>query len=171
MLGMQFLGQIVGAHDQHGEAGRGGHDRLGVQHGHRGLEHGPQRGAGRRIGGLEPGHELEHLGGGVHLGHQHGGGAGGGRSGEIVGMPLRADAVDTDDEFLGPVLTGAHRGAHTVAGLGLGVGGHGILEIEDERVGGDALCFLEGTLVGAGHVEHRATGTQVGSHRDSLQNP
>ena len=54
-------------------------------------------------------------------------------------------------------------GADPVAGLGLGVGGDGVLEVEDERVGGEALGLLEGPLVGAGHVEDGAAGAERSS--------
>ena len=52
-------------------------------------------------------------------------------------------------------------GAHPVAGLGLGVGGDGVLEIEDQGVGREALGLLEGALVGAGHVEDGAAGEDL----------
>ncbi len=52
--------------------------------------------------------------------------------------------------------------AHPLAGVGLGVGGHGVLEVEDDGVGGQALGLLEGPLVGAGHVEDRAAGPEGG---------
>ena len=45
------------------------------------------------------------------------------------------EAVHPDGDLLAAVLAGAHRGAHPVAGVGLGVGGDGVLEVEDERVG------------------------------------
>ena len=44
VLGVELLGQVVGAHDQHGEALGGGGDLLGVEHGDRRLDHGPDRG-------------------------------------------------------------------------------------------------------------------------------
>ncbi len=92
------------------------------------------------------------------LRHDHPGGPRRGRRGDVVGVPRRVEAVDPDGDLLAAVLAGAHRGAHAVAGVGLGVGGDGVLEVEDERVGGQRLGLLERPLVGAGHVEHRAAG-------------
>ena len=54
--------------------------------------------------------------------------------------------------------------AHTrLAGLDLGVGRDGVLEVEDQRVGRQALGLLERPLVGAGHVQHRAARPQGSS--------
>ncbi len=97
----------------------------------------------------------------VDLGHHDGGRAGRGGGGEVVGVPLGVEAVDPDGQLsLGAVLAGGDRGADPLAGLGLGVGGDGVLEVEDEGVGGEALGLLEGPLVGAGHVEDRAAGAE-----------
>ena len=76
---------------------------------------------------------------------------------EVVVVPLGADAVDPDGQLAVAVLAGADGGADALAGLRLGVGGDGVLEVEDERVGVDALGLLERALVGAGHVQDGAS--------------
>ena len=58
-----------------------------------------------------------------------------------------------------PPATAAH---DPVARLGLGVGRDGVLEVEDERVGLEALGLLEGPLVRARHVEDRAARRERG---------
>ena len=47
----------------------------------------------------------------------------------------------------------------------LGVGGDGVLEVEDDRVGGDGLGLLERPLVGRWHVQHRAARPQSTDRR------
>ena len=86
-----------------------------------------------------------------------------GGGGDVVVVPLRADAVDPDRQLAVAVLARRDGGAHAVAGLGLGVGGDGVLEVEDQRVGVDALGLLERALVGAGHVEDGAAGAERAS--------
>ncbi len=60
-----------------------------------------------------------------------------------------------------PYIAGLHRGDGLGPGVGLGVGGDGVLEVEDDRVGRDRLRLLEGALVGRRHVQHRAARAQV----------
>ncbi len=123
------------------------------------LDHGPDLGVVGGPAGLERRLDGVHVGGRVHLGHDDGVGAGLGDRGDVVGVPLGVEAVDPDRQLLGAVLAATAAAAHDpVAGLGLGVGGDGVLEVEDEGVGGEALGLLERPLVGAGHVEHGAAG-------------
>ncbi len=165
VLGPQLLGQVVGAHDQHGQPlGRQRH-LLGVQHGDGRLDHGPQ---GRVVGGaalLQALHDGVDGLGRVDLGHDHGRGAGRGHGPQVVGVPGRADAVDADGHLALAVAAGGGGLAHPVAGLGLGVGGHGVLEVEDEGVGRQRGGLLQRPLVGAGHVQHAAAGPERGVDR------
>ena len=161
VLGVELLGQVVGAHDQHGEALGGGRDLLGVEHGDRRLDHGPDRRCGparRRPRGpsrwrrrRRPSRPW----------------APPPRPGRPRRRPRRSsachcgvEAVDPDGELAVAVLARGDGGADPVAGLGLGVGGDGVLEVEDDGVGGEALGLLERPLVGARHVEHRAAGPE-----------
>src|SRR5690606_38782719 len=103
----------------------------------------------------------------AHLGDDDGVGPGLGDGPQVVVVPGRADPVGPDRQLLRPVLARVHRCADPVPGLRLGVGGDGVLEVEDQRVGGDRLGLLQRPLVGAGHVEDGAAGA-VGlvGHRD-----
>ena len=72
-----------------------------------------------------------------------------------------AEPVDPDGHLPAAVAAGSSL-AHLVAGLRLGVGGDGVLEVENEGVGGQA-GLLQRPLVGAGHVEDRAAGSEAAS--------
>ena len=157
---MQFLGQVVGAHHQHREAlGRGG-DVGAVEHRLGRLDHGPDLGVFGRPTRLKPSLDGRHIGGRVHLGHHNGGGPGGRGGRQVVGVPVGVQPVHPDGQLAVAVLAGGQGGHDVVTGLGLGIGRHGILQVEDQRVGGQPLGLLERTRVGAGHVQHRTSGAQ-----------
>ena len=75
---------------------------------------------------------------------------------QVIGAPGRIDRIDPDDELARPIAAAFDRGDHLVARLGLGVWGHRILEVEDERIGGQAPGFFEGPVIGARHIENTA---------------
>ena len=79
------------------------------------------------------------------------------RSSSCHGVPSPLMRIATSRRA---VAAGGRRLAHPVAGLGLGVGGDGVLEVEDQGVGGQALGLLQRPLVGARHVEDRAAGPE-----------
>ena len=123
VLGVQLLGEVVGAHDQHREPLGGAGDLLAVQHCLRCLDHGPQLRVFRRTGGLHGSHQLAHLVGGAHLRHDDAVRAGGAGRGEVGVVPLRADPVDADGDLAAPVLARSRCGTGVLARLLLGVGG------------------------------------------------
>ena len=84
---------------------------------------------------------------------------GGGRQVGVV--PLGADAVDADRQRAPAVLAARRGGAGRLAGGGLGVGGDGVLEVEDQAVARDRLGLLQRPLVGARHVEDAAQRGEV----------
>ena len=79
-------------------------------------------------------------------------------------MPLGVGAVDADRHLARAVLAGRGRRAGRVASGRLGVGGDGVLEVEDQRVARDRLRLLQRTLVGGRHVEHRPPRPEVRGH-------
>ena len=84
-------------------------------------------------------------------------------------MPLGVGAVDPDRHLALAVLARRRRGARSGASSDLGVGGDGVLEVEDQPVAGDRLGLLQRALVGRGHVEHGAAGAEGSIHQDVLR--
>jgi hypothetical protein len=91
-----------------------------------------------------------HVGHRADLGYHDGGRAGLGGGGDVGRVPLGVEPVHPDGDLLGAVVTRRGRRAHPLAGFGLGVGSHGVLEVEDQGIGVDALGLLERPLVGIG---------------------
>ncbi len=60
------------------------------------------------------------------------------------------------------VAAALHGGADLLAGDLLGIRRHRVLQIEDQRVGGQGLRLVERPLVGTGHIEHAATQAEIG---------
>ena len=81
--------------------------------------------------------------------------------GEIGLAPGRVEPVDADDELALAIAAGLDRVADLLARGFLGFGGDGVLEIEDQRVGGEGLGLLQRAGVRARHVEHAASGTDL----------
>ena len=159
VLGVQLLGEVVGAHHEHGEPVRGGRDLLAVQHRRRGLDHRPERGVLRRSGGLHRGDQAADLLRRADLGHDDRVGSGRAaarRSASCHCVPMPLTRIV---ELAPAVLTGPRCGTGVVARRLLRVGGDGVLEVEDQRVDREGLGLLQGPLVGGGHVEDRTTRT------------
>ena len=74
-----------------------------------------------------------------------------------VGLaPGRVERVDADDQLARTIAARLDRRADLVARDDLGVGRDGVLQIEDQRIGGNGLGLLQRAGVGARHVEHAA---------------
>src|SRR3954447_24329877 len=67
--------------------------------------------------------------------------------------PRRLERVHPDDEFARAITAALHRGADAVPRNRLGIRGDGVLEVEDEGVGGEGLGLLQRPLVRTRHVE------------------
>ena len=81
------------------------------------------------------------------------------RGGEIGRAPRRVEPVDADDELARAVAAGLDRIADLRARRLLGIRCHRVLEVEDQRVGGERLGLLQRAGVGARHVEDAAPRT------------
>jgi hypothetical protein len=75
--------------------------------------------------------------------------------------PGGGEGVAADGDLAVAVVAARRGGAGVGSGGVFGVGGDGVLEVEDEGVGGDGAGFVEGALVGRWHVEDAAAGSQV----------
>ena len=158
----RFLQQVIGAEHEAGEPRHlvHGGDLAHVEDGHRRFHHRPH------AGGLRAAHagmDLRHVhdvAGPRHLRHQDGIGVRLRRHLQVLHAPGRVEAVDADHQFAPAIAPGLHGGRHLGAGLRLGIGRHRILEVEDQRIGVERLGLLERALIGAGHVENAASGSQ-----------
>lgn len=81
-----------------------------------------------------------------------------GQAGEIVGVPRRADGIDTDDEFA--IAKAAFQGCGDGAGPGvvLLIGGDGVFQIEDHDVARHRARFRDRTGIGRGQEKRAAAG-------------
>ena len=77
-----------------------------------------------------------------------------------VGPPLRVEPVAADRQLAPSVFARRRRSTGGGAGSLLGVGGDGILEVEDDGIGRERLGLLQCPLVGGGHVQRRSAGAQ-----------
>ena len=152
--GPGFLDQIIVAEHQAAETRIGTGNLLGVEDGQRRFHHGPQFGARRR---------LRHQRCGANdvrcrrnLGHQNGIGCRRHRRYHVVPAPGRIEGVDADHQFAPSIATGRHGPGHPRPGFRLGLGCHRILEIENQRVGGEAASLFQSALIGAWHIENAA---------------
>ena len=80
---------------------------------------------------------------------------GGAGRGEVVGAPRRRQPVAADRQLAVAVLARRDRGDGLLAGQRLGVGRHGVLEVEDDGVARDLLGLLQRPGVRRRHVQHR----------------
>ena len=135
VLGVQLLDEVVGAHHEHGEPVGGGGDLAASK-----IASGVSTIAHSLVCSGAPavsmrGDQRADLVGAVDLGHDDRRRARpGARGGEVVVVPLGADAVDPDGDLAPAVLAGADGRAGGLAGGRLGVGGDGVLEVEDQPV-------------------------------------
>ena len=158
--GLQILGQIVGAHDhalQFGVCGDGG----GVQHAQRCLHHRPERDVAGDVG------QCIQIGGAVDLGQQDGVCAHIARRAGIIGAPFGVQTVDADDFHAGAVSACLECFGQCGAGGHLFLGDHGVFEIKDDRVGGQAAGLVQRAGLGAGDVENGTQGAGDGGHEES----
>ena len=97
--------------------------------------------------------------GALDLGHQDRIGAGLGDRRDVGLAPRRAEPVAADGDLA--LAVGAALGRqHDVGARGfLGLGRHGVLEIEDQRVGRQGPGLLQRARVGARHIEDAAART------------
>ena len=164
---IQLLSQIGGAHYQTFHAwGRFG-DALRLQDTARGFHHRPDR---HRIRGTIGTHDRFHMPDGIgafDLGQQQGIGARFRRHGDVFITPFGGEGIDANDDFAQAETAGGHRFANLLAGEFLGIRGDGVLQVEDQAVGGQGAGFVQGAGVGARHIQHAATGTRGFGHRYS----
>ena len=84
-------------------------------------------------------------------------GSGRHRGAQVLRAPRRVEAVDANDEFARAVTARLDRIGNLGARLRFGVRGHRVLEIEDQRVGGQRLGFFQRAGVRAGHIKDAAS--------------
>ena len=171
VVGVQLLDEVVGAHDEHGQARRGGRDLADVEDRLGGLDHRPEPGVLGSAGGLErrPRATAPRRPSRPWARRRPPDPACGCR-GEVGLVPPRADAVDPDRHLAVAVVARCRCGTGVLARRLLVVGPDGVLEVEDEPVDGQRPGLLEGALVRARHVEHRTTRRvcRLLAHQDAL---
>ena len=79
--------------------------------------------------------------------------------------PQEVAAVDADHHLARAEAAGLDRLDRQLAGFGLGLGRHRVLQVEDHHVARQGLGLLDGAGVGSRHIEGATAGT-VGGHRD-----
>jgi len=91
------------------------------------------------------------------------------RGGNEVGRaPDGLERVGPDDELAPSIAPFLDHRAHPLARLNLDLGRNRILQIENERVGRQRLCLLEGAVIGSRHVEDAAARTNIRLHGDPV---
>ena len=163
---MEILDEVRRSDHDHLQIGMRAGDRVESQKREwclRHRPHGQTAGSSRFLQRLD---EAEHIVGRLHLGHQHGVGAGRGDRREIVRTPRRSQGIDAHDQLPMPVSALAQRCDDLLPCKRLGVGCYRILEIQDQCVGGQGARFLERAGVGAWHVQHRAAWADRLGHGD-----
>ena len=159
----QFFRKIVGAHHEHSDP-RVCRDGAYVEHRRRCLDHRPDHHLEGTCCVEQCGHPVDVVDR-VDLGDHDRRRArrSGGR--DVIAAPLGAESVAADRQLAVAVEPRLHRCDRLAACIGLGVGGDGIFEIEDDRIGRDGLCLLECTVVCRRHVQHGTAGAQIVGHR------
>ena len=131
-----------------------------VEDRHRRFHHRPHAGLLRTA---HAGMDLRHVhdvAGPCHLGNEDGIRVHLRRHLQVLHPPWRVQPIDADHQFAPAITTGPDGRSHLGARLCLGIGRHRILEVEDERIGGKRPCLFKRPLIGAGHVENAASGSQ-----------
>jgi hypothetical protein len=85
---------------------------------------------------------------------------GGGRGEQIVPAPRRGQRVDAHDD-LAFAEACTHRRANLVAGRLFGVGGDGVLQVEDQRIRLERARLFQGARVGSRQVKNAPARTDV----------
>ena len=88
------------------------------------------------------------------LRHQDGVGLGIACCKDVLRSPGRLERIDADDDLACAIAAALHRGTDLVARPRFLVRRDGVLEVEDQRVGGKGPGLLQRAFVGAGHIEH-----------------
>ena len=170
--GARFLDQVVGAHDEAAEPvlgiDGGGGDGAGIEDRHRRLHHGPEADLLRRMHALQDLGDADDVAGMHDLRHEDGVRLGIAGGENVLGAPGRLQRIDADDHLARAVAAAFHRGADLGTRLQLLVRRHGVLEVEDERVGGKGLGLLQRALVGARHIEHAPARAALHDDRSPL---
>ncbi|MNL40200.1 hypothetical protein D3C87_1625320 [compost metagenome] len=164
MAGVQVFHQVRGADDDGPQAGMAARDGVQAQKAQWSLGHGPQRqvrGGARRVQRLGQRGQLR---GRLHLGQQHGVGAGAGNGAHVFQAPVRVQRVDAYDAFAASVAAFAQCGGDLLAGLALGVGRHRVFQVQDQGVRVQGARLVQCAGIGAGHVENGAAGADGGVH-------
>ena len=82
-----------------------------------------------------------------------------GRGGEVFRPPLAVERIDPHDHLAGAEAARLDRVRDLLPRRRLGLGGDGILEIENDGIAGQGLGFFERARIRSRHVEHAAART------------
>jgi hypothetical protein len=127
-----------------------------VEHRACGLDHGPDPDRGRSIDVAEAiGDSVEVVHGG-NLGNQDAVRLRLAGHADVVDPPGRIERVDADQHLALAKTPGGDRLGDLLAGDGLGVGGNGILQIEDNTVGGQRAGLLQRPCIRSRHEQQAA---------------
>ena len=164
MFRPHFLCQIVETHDKSCEplldAQRGNFGEL--QNRLRHFDHGPEPAVQTHIQVFHEIGDLDDIIRIQYFRHQHGIGAGKAGLLEVLCKPGGFHGIDAHDQLALAVFSRLQGSAGILAGFFLGVGRHGIFQIEDDRVSGQAFCLFQCACVGRGHVQAGAAGAVSG---------
>jgi hypothetical protein len=133
-----------------------------MQNGVRRLHHRPQLGLLRRVDRLQDFRSADDVAGVLHLGNQDGVRGRTRSRQDVGGSPRRFERVRPDDDLAPAIAALLDDRADFLPGFDLGVGRDRVLKIEDQGVGRQRSRFLQCTVVGAGHIENAASGTDRG---------
>ncbi len=151
--GPQLRHEVVGPDHYAGQRPSCSGDGADVQHPAAGLDHRPQPdrrpGGGDAIAVATDGRGMTDLGGqhALRSAPQHGR--------EVVSGPGPL-AVDPHDHFLAAEAAFADGPDRLVAGRGLGLRRHGVLQVQDHHVAGQGAGLVDGAGVGGRNVERAA---------------
>ena len=80
--------------------------------------------------------------------------------------PRRLERVDPQDQLARRIASREHRRRDGGAGGVLDFGGDGVLEVENETVGGQRAGLFQGTRVGTRHEQDAAAWSKGRAHRN-----
>lgn len=157
VAGPHFLHEVVCPHHEAGKAAACTCNVERVEDRARGFDHEPERATGGGTGHGRLGRA--DLRGIVDLGHKDRVGTGCAGLVHVLSAPGRFDAIDPDDDFTLAEAAVTNGVADKLACGVLGLRRDGVLQVEDQGVGGQACRLFQGTRVGARHVQHASSGT------------
>ena len=157
---VQLLGQVIGAGDEALHTGVRG-DLQRVEDGQRGFHHRPDRHVAERGQRVDVGSEID-------LGQQDRVDVGALQRGHVPAPPFGVQPVDPHD--LGPRAKApfGQRGGERDTRAHLGLGHHGIFQIEQDRIDRKAARLLQRAVFRAWDIEKGTVGAQGGFHGDNL---